>query len=53
MSKVINFPMYRPDIQHVVDYLKGEIYSQCVNLSVAETIGILEVIKMEILNEQY
>jgi hypothetical protein len=51
--KVISFPVYRPDIQQVAEYLKQEIYKQCSGLSVSETIGILEVIKNEIMNEQY
>ena len=51
--KVINFPIYRPDIQQVAEHLKAEIYRQCTGLSVSETIGVLEVIKLEILNDQY
>lgn len=50
---VINFPIYRPDIQRVAEDLKAEIYKRCVGLSVSETIGMIEVIKLEILNEQY
>lgn len=53
MSKIISFPIYRPDVQQVADYLKAEVYKQCEALSVAETIGLLEVIKLEILNAQY
>jgi len=52
MSNVINFPMCRPDIQQIADSLKAEVYHQCESLSVAEVIGILEVIKLEILNAQ-
>ncbi len=50
---VIRFPMYRPDIQQVAERLKAEIYRECEQLSVAETIGLIEVIKLEILNAQY
>jgi hypothetical protein len=51
--KVIEFPMFRPDVQRVADTLKVVIYEQCAGLSVAETIGVLEVVKLEILNAQY
>lgn len=50
---VINFPIYRPDIQQVAECLKAEIYKQCSGLSVSETVGVIEVIKQEILSEQY
>jgi hypothetical protein len=52
MADVIQFPTRRADIQALVDQIKALVYAQSGRISVAEAIGVLEVIKVEILAEQ-
>ena len=52
MADVIQFPTRRADIQALVEQIKALVYTESGRMSVAEAIGVLEVVKQEILAEQ-
>ena len=52
MGNIINVEFKRNDIQSIVDEIKSIIYQRSGSITVAEAIGLLEIVKQEILSEQ-
>lgn len=52
MDNIIKVEFKRNDIQTLVDEIKSLIYQRSGSITVSEAIGLLEIIKHEILGEQ-
>lgn len=51
-DKVIRLAEGNPIAGHVAEQIKDIIYDRCLGMSMGEVIGVLEIIKLEIFNEQ-
>lgn len=52
--KIVNFPVTeKKDINDLCSQIKSLMHSQPYELSIAEVIGVLEIVKIELLDEAY
>lgn len=52
MKNVFRLPVERNGLANLVNEIKSVIYKQTGNISIAEAVGVLELAKIELVNEQ-